>query len=69
MDITNAQMNGAIDKKFEQKYNYLILLLSKVVALKSSVSVTIPIPPIAPLTVAGSATFTNGILTSYTEPS
>jgi hypothetical protein len=35
----------------------------------SGISATIPIAPVAPLTVAGSATFTNGILTAYTAPS
>ena len=35
----------------------------------SSVSATIPIAPVAPATIAGSATFVNGILTAYTAPS
>ena len=61
-----AKSIGATDKVFESKYNYLIELLSKALI---GVSVTIPIPPIAPLTVAGSATFLNGILVDYTEPS
>ena len=32
MNFTIANMIGAIDKKFEQKYNYLISLLSKKIA-------------------------------------
>lgn len=35
----------------------------------AGIDATIPIPPIAPLTVAGSATFVKGILTAYTPPS
>jgi hypothetical protein len=34
----------------------------------AGISATIPIAPVAPATNAGSATFTNGILTAYTAP-
>lgn len=35
----------------------------------AGIDATIPIAPVSPATVAGSATFTKGILTSYTAPS
>lgn len=35
----------------------------------TGIDAVIPIAPVAPATVAGSATFTRGILTAYTPPS
>lgn len=39
------------------------------VGATAGIDATIPIAPVLPLTVAGSATFTKGILTDYTAPS
>ena len=54
MNFTIANMIGAIDKKFEQKYNYLISLLSKKISEMET------IPPFTDLTLEG--TWTNDSL-------
>jgi hypothetical protein len=47
----------------------LLGLAGFLVGAAAGIDATIPIPPILPQTVAGSATFTKGILTAYTAPS
>jgi hypothetical protein len=66
MNFSVAKSSGAIDKKLEDQYNYLIDLLSRNF---TGINATVPIVAISPNTVDGYMKFTNGILTEYVAPS
>ena len=64
MPITAAQVKNELDE--------LKRMLGRKPTATTSVAgitATIPIPPIAPLTVAGSATYVDGVLMKYLPPS
>jgi hypothetical protein len=59
-------VNPDHDKRYYRKGQVDALVVSGATA---GIDATIPIAPVLPNTVAGSATFTKGILTGYTAPS